>query len=271
MARRGDGDLSGRSLEELEEELQHYQKLLEEEKAELSELRAFKNTGGSEADESGARLDEQYLLQEDVVGLRRRVQRLKRSFGLLRQSAEVVELKNKTVAVMKEIEGIRTEVRTLEAEHGKLGKGVKELHRGDRAIKAIRNKQNEEHLELREKLKKLNDELRTLEREDTQLHQRFADLQRQIKFSIPAKDVDALKETYQKQMEDISDLRRRRDYLESLRRGVRKGRRMETTKEGKAKARAEKKIEELKRLLETRMEEFNMLKKSLDESIASTT
>nr|CCC95383.1 unnamed protein product [Trypanosoma congolense IL3000] len=250
-----------RDIQSLQEELRNCNALLERERGRLAALQSQKS-GGDEVghDNSDGDVEEKRRLISANTALRKRLAQLRLKGKEILLFPEVADLRNKTVAVLKEVRDINTEIKSLTITNDNLHVALREVQADERARDSLRSKQYREQQDLRDRQRELTDEWRQLERRDVQLHERCASLQQSVLFNMPEKEVVALKNEREQQEAVIKRLRDRHNYLKSLQYGLLDREKLAETKEGKAKLQAESEIEELRRLLRMRQQEFEDLK-----------
>ncbi|KAH9586164.1 hypothetical protein LSM04_006746 [Trypanosoma melophagium] len=283
------------AVRRLEEELQQHVLVLEAERARLAELQGggssrgssptphryshhsndhshnddnSSNAGGLSPRRSSVANGESLaavrrrLLAKNAA-LRQALLRIRRAERSLAHDPQLLEIRNKTVATQREAAELAEEVRTLENVRRQWRRGMAQVRAGERSVSAIRGRQYEEQLQMREKLRSLTEELRLLEKRDIQLHEQFAALQQQVVLNVTEKEVTALREECEEQKRTIENLQKKREELRILHTDLMDENRRLKFKEGRAKAKMEKDIEDLKILLRQRDEELGELYRSL--------
>ncbi|KEG14096.1 hypothetical protein DQ04_00621050 [Trypanosoma grayi] len=247
-----------KAVQALEEELQYYRGLIEEERVRLNELQQQRGIPSSDSDWARRAAERRFLTEENAA-LRQHITKLKRAEQKLAHDPQVLDARNKVAAVRKEVNELAKEVETLEVVRQQWKKNMNEVRARERSVTAIRGKQFEEQQELRVKLRELTEELRRLEKGDIQLHERFALLQKQVATKVQEKDVVSLREKIEQQDNKISMLRGRREELRARRADLLDDDRRLAFREGRARAKMEKDIRELKALVLQRDEELGQL------------
>ncbi|ORC89714.1 uncharacterized protein TM35_000112480 [Trypanosoma theileri] len=272
-------------LQRLEEELQQHELVLAGEQARLAELqrpdscssrgssptRRHSNNSnmGSVSPRRSPTANGESLaaarkrLQAKNAALRQALLRLRRAERSLALDPQLMEIRNKTAATQREVAQITEEVRTLENVRRQWRKGMERVRAGERSVSAIRGRQYEEQLQLRDTLRNLTEELKLLEKKDIQLHEHFAALQRQVVLNVTEKELAALKEEREEQERTIENLKKKREELRSRHTDLMDEHRRLAFKEGRAKAKMEKDIADLRALLQLRDEELGQLYRTI--------
>ncbi|SCU71432.1 uncharacterized protein TEOVI_000301300 [Trypanosoma equiperdum] len=260
------GGLVKRDVERLERELKSYTEQLERERVRLDVLRARQaGRADGKSGESESDAEKRRLTRENAA-LRRKLAKLRSNGGSMVRHPDVADLHNQTVAVLQEVRQINMEVESLGIAHSNLTTAIVEAQADERVRDDLRSKQYNEQHALRDRLKELNEEWRAVEKRDVQLHERCAALQRQVLFNVPEKEAAALRTEYEQQEESIKCLKKRHEYLKALNYGLLGEDKLSSTKEGRAKLNAEKKLRELRQLLESREKEYDNLKGTIHAS-----
>lgn len=163
----------------------------------------------------------------------------------------VIDKKNLTTAVWREIEELEGEITTLRKMKVRRDKGLRAIEWGEENARRVRSENIEVSAQLRLTLKDLREELREVNRRDMEAHELCARLQDMIKLGVTVEEAEELKKTVEAQRLEIEHLRYREGQWKKVRENL-------GTEINRKAASEKKKIEQLNN-------ELGKLRKLLDQ------
>lgn len=184
--------------------------------------------------------------------LRRELARMQLAERKHALDTRVIDKKNLTTAVWREVEEIEGEITTLRKMKVRRDKGLRAIEWGEENARRVRSENVEVSAQLRLTLKDLKEEQREVNRKDMEAHELCARLQDIIKLGATKEEVAELKKTVDAQRLEIEHLRYREAQWKKVRDNLGTVINRKTTSEKKKIEQLNSELEKLQKLLDRR-------------------
>lgn len=194
------------SLQELRDEVHRLEGVVAEGRRLYLEMEASDTKSGDSNTEHRDSEGVEDQLRARRNTLRRAIKQAELEEKLYASDPRVMDKMNEVRLVRMQIADIEKGIATLNVVKRRRDVCLRQIGRTEETVRQIRGQQLEASAKRRLILRDATEELKELERQDLELHERFCRLQDQLKLGVTEKEVHALEETIKRQEWEIKEL-----------------------------------------------------------------